>query len=91
MADGHIVAWMTEEQADEHIAARKAKLSQLEATLKAAHADLKQAQAERKLFTPHARTGALVPPEQAPDPEGEPTENATASAGAATASGKVGR
>ena len=89
MADGHIVAWMTEEQADEHIAARKAKLGQLEDTIKAARDDLKQAQSERKLFTPHPRTGALVPPDE--EVGAEPTENATASAGAAEASGKVGR
>lgn len=89
MADGHIVAWMTEEQADEHIAARKAKLGQLEATLKAGRDDLRQAEAERKLFTPHPQTGALVPPEQDPGPD--PAENTAASAGTATASGKVGR
>jgi multidrug resistance efflux pump len=90
MADGYIIAWMSAEQADEHIAAREGAVERLEATLKAAKEDLKQARAERKKFQPHPRTSALAPPEVLDgDPQAEPTEHVAASAGNATGAGRI--
>lgn len=78
MADENILAGMTAEQADEDIARREAKVELLEATLKAARDNLKAARAERK------RLDEPAPP--ATDGNGT-----RAGAGAAEATGKVGR
>jgi multidrug resistance efflux pump len=48
VADDNILAGMTAEQADADIAARQAKIQQLEATLKGAKENLKAAQKERQ-------------------------------------------
>jgi multidrug resistance efflux pump len=75
MADGGILAGFTPEQADADIAARERKVEQLEATLKLAKDDLKAAKAERKTL----------------DDPGAGGDGTQARAGAAEASGKVGR
>jgi multidrug resistance efflux pump len=74
MADGSIVAGMTAEQADADIAARERKVEQLEATLKLAKDDLRQARSERKRLD---------------EPAPAAGDGVEADAGAAVASGRV--
>lgn len=52
MADENILAGMTTEQADADIAAREAKVEQLEATLRVAKDNLEAARVEREQLAP---------------------------------------